>query len=268
LGLRSAEDVDNSQLFLVDTTKDGDPTFGSASIPMGHKNESTVTGKKISFTMNEIIASLGQRVPTRDPCHMKAAFVLSSLQTRPYTKAHVAKLDVYRKRWETYYDWATSNRGSFDTTLNNHGPGTGTCPAPNYPDGGYPPDYDGGATDDDAGSGCTKCAVDQNCGSSTLICDDSCCVPACVDKNDCLSNELCNKGRCKMIQTDGGPDSGKDGGAKPDGSVSRDGGSGDDTGDEDEDSGNDAGRDGGKKKTDGGSADDQAAGCSCAVIGL
>jgi hypothetical protein len=150
MGLRSAEQV-QQELFIVDTSSDGDPVWGSGSLPMQHHSTPPPqAGKRINFTMNDIIASVGVRDPERDACHWKAAFILAYPQTNPPTQGQIKKVDDYRKRWETWYDWATSNRGSFDTTLNNHGPGTPTCPAPNYPDGGYPDDdasVDGGGGD-------------------------------------------------------------------------------------------------------------------------
>ena len=151
MGLRSLAEVDSSQLFIVN---DGDPVTGSAAIPVQHGTEATVTGTKISFTMDDVIASIGARVPAADPCHRKAAFIIVHPLNQPPTAAQITTVDNYRKRWEAWWPWATGDRASVDTTLAGTGAGTASCPAPGAPDtcdagaadcGGFP---DTGVTTD------------------------------------------------------------------------------------------------------------------------
>ncbi|MBI5525477.1 MAG: hypothetical protein HY897_04015 [Deltaproteobacteria bacterium] len=135
MGLRPRGEVEADQeLFVVDTGS----VSGTASLPMQHSSSTSVTGTRADFSMDDVIASMGERIPQSDPCHRKAAFLLIHPKGQPPTAAAVAKMDKYRKRWETYYDWATSSHGSVDTTLSGSGPGTATCPSGAPPDGGFP----------------------------------------------------------------------------------------------------------------------------------
>ncbi len=135
MGLRKMSEVDQSQLFLVDT---GDMITGSAAIPPAHGSSSIVKGKKISFTMDDIISANGVRNPELEPCHRKVAFILVYPKGQMPTQSQISKLDKYRKRWETWYAWATNDRASADTTLDGRGTGTPTCPGqPVSIDAGY-----------------------------------------------------------------------------------------------------------------------------------
>jgi hypothetical protein len=243
MGLRTPAEV-TQELFLV---KDGawDLTSGSSSIPMQHNAEKTVTGVRFDFDMNDVIAANGPRDPEKEPCHWKTAFVLIYPEGKTIEQIQplINKLNVYRNRWEEYYDWATDHRGSMDTTLNGHGPGTPTCPAPGYPDGGYPEDdagkIDGGTPSDGGiGDGGIKDAGTKDGGTSD--------------------------GGTK----DGGQKDGSlaDSGTKPDGSASPDAGEMDDGGATD-----DAGEpetDGSHHGGDGDTPVDPTAGCSCSKLGL
>ena len=104
----------------------------------------TIDGERIDFTVEDVIAAEGPRVPARDICHWKAAFMIVHEEGVPPSNAEIARVDAYRLRWEQFYAEATDRRGSFDTTLTGMGAGTAECPAeiePPIPDAGVvPPD--------------------------------------------------------------------------------------------------------------------------------
>ena len=157
MGLRDPGDV--PPMFWV-----YDYSMGTtAQFPQKIGASETVTGERRDFTIDDVIRSLGARQPAKDPCHWKAAFVIVHPKGKPPTAAEVAKVDAYRVRFEQYYDWATDNRGSFDTTLDGTGPGTATCPAGPAPDGGYP----------DAGPHDTGVGTDTGAGTDTGTPDDT-----------------------------------------------------------------------------------------------
>ncbi len=135
MGLRSAEEVSPDKLFYVD---DGKGNSGSASLPIQPGKTATVTGTRVNFTVADIIRAMGERIPQKEPCHWKGAFIIVHEAGKPPSQTTINKVDTYRKRWETFYDWATDNRGSFDTTLDGRGTGTSTCPGqPASIDAGY-----------------------------------------------------------------------------------------------------------------------------------
>ncbi|NMB75251.1 MAG: hypothetical protein GYA21_08985 [Myxococcales bacterium] len=147
MGLRAPEEV--GPLFLVDT---GDLS-GSASLPIQPGQSATVQGVRVDFTVQDIIRAEGPRVPEREPCHWKAAFLIVHAAGTPPSAADIERVERYRLRWERFYDEATDQRGSFDTTLAGTGAGTPTCPAGETPDGGLDGGYDGAAdAGDDAGA--------------------------------------------------------------------------------------------------------------------
>ena len=135
MGLRSADEVDPSKLFYVDN---GQQNSGSASMPLQPGKTANITGTKVSFTISDIIRAMGERIPQKEPCHWKSAFIIVYEKDKPPSQATIDKVDTYRKRWETFYAYATDNRGSFDTTLDGRGTGTSNCPGePILLDAGY-----------------------------------------------------------------------------------------------------------------------------------
>lgn len=143
MGLRGPEEV--GPLFLVVT---GDLT-GSASMPIQPGQSATVQGTRLDFSVQDIIRAEGARVPEREPCHWKAAFLIVHAAGTPPTAAEIERVERYRLRWEQFYDEATDHRGSFDTTLAGAGAGTPTCPAGEVADGGLDGGSDAGG---DAGA--------------------------------------------------------------------------------------------------------------------
>jgi hypothetical protein len=149
MGLRTAAEVPTQ--FLVDV---GDVAgSGSASLPIQPGATAEVTGTRVDFTIDDVIAAMGPRVPELDACHWKGAFIIVYPAGAPPDDDQIAKVEAFRTRWETFYDWATDNRGSFDTTLDGSGAGTATCPASGAPDADADVDADADAdadTDADA----------------------------------------------------------------------------------------------------------------------
>ncbi len=133
MGLRLPEEVPPQ--FLVDT---GDPLTGSASLPPQWNGKYiTLQGKRVDFTVEDVIRSLGPREPPLEPCHWKGALILVVPKDKPPTPQQVQKVVTYGQRWESFYEWATDGRGSFDVTLDGRGAGTAGCPSPTAPP---PPD--------------------------------------------------------------------------------------------------------------------------------
>lgn len=124
MGIRDPVDV--PPMFLIDI---GDVEgSGSASLPLSATGSAMVTGTRFDFTIDDVIRQEGPRVPAREPCHKKAAFILLHPEGQPPTAAQIAKVDAHRVRFESFYDTATDGRGSFDTTLAGSGLGTVGCP--------------------------------------------------------------------------------------------------------------------------------------------
>jgi hypothetical protein len=140
MGIRSKESV--PAMFVVKTMylEEGSTYPLAAGDTLDIPQEFTFKEpQRWDLTINDIVAALGERVPQTDPCHWKAAFILVYPEGPEPTPQQIAKVEAYRQRWETFYPWATDNRGSVDTTLDGHGTGTAGCKGqPTYPDGGAP----------------------------------------------------------------------------------------------------------------------------------
>jgi hypothetical protein len=124
MGLRDPLEV--SPMFLVDV---GPPSLESTAFPVERGTAPIISGERLDFTVGDIIRAEGPRVPARDTCHWKAAFILVHEENTSPTAAEIARVDAYRRRWESFYADATDRRGSFDTTLAGTGLGTSECPA-------------------------------------------------------------------------------------------------------------------------------------------
>jgi hypothetical protein len=129
MGIRSPDEV--GTLFVFDV---GDAaSSGSASIPLKKGNSETKDGKKIEFTVQDVINSVGKRDPASDPCHWKAALIVVYEKGKIPSASDLLKLAKYGNRWEEFYAQATDNRGSMDLTIGGTGKGTEQCPAPDVP---------------------------------------------------------------------------------------------------------------------------------------
>lgn len=142
MGLRDPAEV--APMFYVDV---GAPTAESAAFPVPVGQPQTITGTREDLTVQDVIRAEGPRVPARERCHLKAAFVLVHDEATAPTPAEIARVDAYRRRFEAWYADATDRRGSFDTTLAGSGAGTVECPAV-----GEPPPRDAGVVVPDAGA--------------------------------------------------------------------------------------------------------------------
>lgn len=128
MGLRLPEEVPPQ--FLVDI---GTLSGTAALPPQFHGEYITIKGKRVDFTVEDVIRSVGPRDPPLEPCHWKGALILVVPAGKPPTPQQVQKVATYGQRWESFYAWATDGRGSFDVTINGRGTGTVGCPAPEGP---------------------------------------------------------------------------------------------------------------------------------------
>jgi MYXO-CTERM domain-containing protein len=199
MGLRDPSDV--PPMFMVDV---GELTSQSAAFPVVRGSTVTISGTRVDFTIDDVIRSEGPRVPARDMCHWKAAFVIVYPPATPPTAAQIALVDRYRQRWETFYDWATDHRGSFDTTLSGTGLGTPTCPAP-----GAPPPPDAGTSSDASWPDNGPPAGDAAVAPSDATTLDASAIPAPAMSSDASSDaniggHTLRADGCACGTTDGG----------------------------------------------------------------
>jgi hypothetical protein len=130
MGLRDPQDV--PPMFMLDT---GDLFTWSSGYPIERGTSQVVSGDRIDITVDDVIRAEGPRMPAREACHWKAAFVIVHDPASPPTATQIARVDAYRRRWESFYADATDQRGSMDTSLAGTGAGTTGCPATMVPPG-------------------------------------------------------------------------------------------------------------------------------------
>lgn len=209
MGLRTAAEVD--PMFVVWTGS----VDGTSSIPIQHGSSAERSGERIDVSIDDIIRQEGPRNPELEECHWKAAFILVHPAGAPPFPAQVEQVDTYRQRWEVFYDWATDNRGSFDTTLDGCGTGTQTCPGEASPQCGAPVCTDG----------------EKRCsGAVVMICEDG----EWVFHEECQAGTECVVDECVGIPEDGDQaevpeEDEKDGGPDTDGDYEDGRVDGDDT---------------------------------------
>lgn len=179
MGIRSKDEVD--PMFVVDTGDLG----GTASIPLQHGNSAEHTGTRIDVTIDDIIRENGPRIPEKDICHWKSAFILVHPAGQPPTQAQIQQVESYRVRWEEFYQYATDNRGSFDTTLHGCGTGTAGCPG----EKSYMCDS----------KICTEEELRCKSISEVILCKDS----EWVTVATCPEGTSCDGGTCKKNAVDG-----------------------------------------------------------------
>ena len=141
MGLRAPEEV--GPLWYV---AEGGSLHGCQDWPQERGVAHDITGERVDFTVDDVIRALGPRDPPTSPCHYKVAFVFVHRPGEPPTPEDLDKFDRYRVALETWYAWATDDRGSLDTRLDGCGTGTAGCP------GEPTPGCEIVADDDDAGS--------------------------------------------------------------------------------------------------------------------
>ncbi len=199
MGLRAPEEVPPN--FVVDT---GD-FVGTSSIPISHSSAGVEkSGARVDVTIEDIIRQEGPRNPATDSCHWKAAFVLIHPEGQPPTDLDLQQMEAYRQRWESFYDWATDERGSFDTTLDGCGIGTDTC----------------------AGETSSQCGAVGDCSEGDYRCAGLAVVQVCsqgewIFSEECGTGFDCKDGVCEPEAVDG--DNPTDGDWRADGDDPTDG---------------------------------------------
>jgi len=125
MGLRLKEEV--PPMFLIETQNG---LSGSASLPStAWASGVEVEGQRVDFTIDDVIRAEGEREPPLEPCHWKGALILAYPAGKPPSVTDIQKVVAYGNRFESFYDYATDHRGSFDLTIDGRGAGTLSCPA-------------------------------------------------------------------------------------------------------------------------------------------
>ncbi len=143
MGLRGPSEV--SPILIVD---DGSG-YGAGVQPLWRGATTTVTGTGFTVSVQDVVRALGPRVPdvTASQKCFRTAFVLVQDPHYPVTPALLAKVEAYRARFSTWFDFATDNRGHMDTRLT----GGAGCVQPGTDAGVVTPPQDAGTLDLDAG---------------------------------------------------------------------------------------------------------------------
>jgi MYXO-CTERM domain-containing protein len=170
MGIRPAEDVPTQFVAYQG------PGMMGGDFPAWPRKEIIIEGKRESFTVDDVIRDVGERLPPygKEFCHWKGITLVVHPKGRKPTQKQIDKLVVYANRWEEFYPFATDYRGSFDMTKTGMGPGTPECPSKTVPietdngpwqpdvpvvqdDGPWQPDVpegqDGGPVPPDPGAG-------------------------------------------------------------------------------------------------------------------
>lgn len=128
MGLRSPGDVP-PMFALLDA--DGYIGMGSDAMPsrIKYSNAKEVTGTRFDFTIADVIRENGERWPTQERCHWKAAVIVVANPMNQATPKMIDKMVRYANRWEEFYSYATDGRGSMDLTIDGRGGGTESCPS-------------------------------------------------------------------------------------------------------------------------------------------
>jgi hypothetical protein len=113
MGLRAPSEV--PPMLVVD---DGSG-YGWADFPVAAGHTQTVDGTAVMVGVDDVIRADGPRVPAYPNAQhcFRFAFVIVTGAGQTATAQQIAQVDAYRQRWETWYSWATDNRGSVDTRL-------------------------------------------------------------------------------------------------------------------------------------------------------
>lgn len=205
MGLRRATEVSPS--FVVSTQHLSD----TEGFPVAQGRERSISGQRIDVSIADIQRMMGPREPELEPCHWKAAFIIVHDPGQPPTPEQIARVDRHREEWESWYEWATDGRGSFDTTLDGCGTGTAQCP--------------GEASVTCGQSSCPEAA--RRCNGPAIV--QTCRGGEWVFERECGAGFVCEEGDCV---DDGSPPDGdlppdgdfpEDGDAPPDGDDTQDG---------------------------------------------
>lgn len=164
MGLVGPEDVGPQTVLLVDDAEQSRVARAAASTPEafaeayeeGSGQATTVTGTPVAFTVDDIIAAEGPRVPAvaDSPKSFRMAFLVLVLSDDDASDAVLAEIDTVRQTFEA--DWEADVRGLADlnTTLGEGDAPEWGAPADTGPAADTAPADDPAPADDAAGCGC------------------------------------------------------------------------------------------------------------------
>ena len=111
MGLRAPDEVGPS--FLV---KNPSPSLNPGTSPFLNANFS---GTRANVELGQIIASNGPRIPNSviAPKRFNYAFVLVTGRNTPATADEIAKVDLIRREWESFFNRSVGFRGTANTSL-------------------------------------------------------------------------------------------------------------------------------------------------------
>jgi hypothetical protein len=113
MGLRSA--AETPALLAID---DGSH-LGMMGTTLAKGATETTTGTAVHVDVQDVVRALGPRSPAYPAAQhcFRVAFVLVTQPGYTATAADIATIDAYRKRFESWFSWATDGRGFVDTRL-------------------------------------------------------------------------------------------------------------------------------------------------------
>ncbi len=114
MGLRAPAEV--SPILIVD---DGSGRGAAVQPTWRNTAGTTMTGTGFTVDIQDVIRAIGPRNPsvtTSQKC-FRVAFALVAHAGHTATAAEIAKVDAYRQRFQSWFNFATDGRASMDTTL-------------------------------------------------------------------------------------------------------------------------------------------------------
>ncbi len=224
MGLRAPQEVDPMYYVVVNYS-----LHGCADMPGAPGTSSGFEGRRVDFTIDDVIRANGARVPESSSCHLKVGFVLVHPAGSPPTTAEIEKTERYRTALEAWWAEASDGRGSLDTRLDGCGTGTSACPGDVSSQCGTMPDGDTDGDDDE-----TPPDGDESCEFNDFRCNAQGQVEICNPNGqwqwleNCTNGQICRDGGC-VADADGDTDGDM---SNPDGDTSADGDDSDPDGDD------------------------------------
>ncbi|MES2643136.1 MAG: MYXO-CTERM sorting domain-containing protein [Myxococcota bacterium] len=126
MGLVGPDEVGPQSLLLVDEAEATAAGIEAASTPeylnrYSGGNNVTLAGTPVSFTVDDIIAAEGARIPSVEdsPKDFRMAFLVLVLSEDTFGEAEIAEIDEVRRTWEADWEEDVGFRADLDTTLGN-----------------------------------------------------------------------------------------------------------------------------------------------------
>lgn len=167
MGFAGPEEVGEQTLLVVDEAASDAAGIEAASTPeyldrYGGGDNVTLAGTPVTFTVDDIIAAEGARVPSVEdsPKSFRMAFLVLVLSEDTFGDEEIGKIDQIRQTWEVDWEEDVGFRADLDTTL-------GASTAPTW---GEPPDADGDTAGDTGTIDCCKGEVEDTpeaCGCAS-----------------------------------------------------------------------------------------------------